>query len=100
MKSGYRIKWTDNALSELQNTFDFLEENWTEKELKKLAKDLEKTIELISENPKIFPISDMKNVRKAVVRKLNTIYYCEMKNEIVEIISFFSNRQNPKKHRI
>jgi len=48
----------------------------------------------------MFPISDTKNVRKAVVRKLNTIYYREMKNEIVEIISFFSNRQNPKKRKI
>ncbi len=30
MKSGYKIEWTDNALSELRNTYKYLEDNWTE----------------------------------------------------------------------
>lgn len=34
MKSGYKILWTDHALSELENTVIYLEENWTERELK------------------------------------------------------------------
>lgn len=42
MKSGYRILWTDNALLELKKTVDYLEQNWTERELSKLAKELEK----------------------------------------------------------
>lgn len=100
MKSGYRIKWTDNALSELQNTFEFLEKNWTEKELSKLAKELDRTIKLIAENPNIFPLSDKKNIRKAIVRKLNTVYYRKMKDDSIEILSFFSNRQNPNKRNI
>jgi plasmid stabilization system protein ParE len=100
MKSGYRIKWTDNALSELQNTFDYIEVHWTNKELKKLAKELDKTIELIVDNPKIFPLSNRKNIRKAVVRKLNTIYYHEIKDGTIEVLSFFSNRQSPSKRKI
>jgi|GEM_PF-3784028 len=31
MKNGFRIRWTDNALKELEETFTFLETNWTEK---------------------------------------------------------------------
>lgn len=42
MKSGYKIFWTDFALKELQATIEYLEENWTEKELRKLALTLEK----------------------------------------------------------
>lgn len=34
MKNGYRILWTDNALIELKKTVDYLEQNWTERELK------------------------------------------------------------------
>ena len=34
MKSGYNVLWTDHALSELKNTIEFLENNWSEKELK------------------------------------------------------------------
>jgi len=100
MENGYSIKWTDNAMSELQSTFEFLEKNWTDKELKKLAKDLDKTIELIAKNPKLFPSSDKKNVRRAVVKKLNTLYYREMNDNSIEILSFFSNRQNPNKRKI
>ncbi len=44
MTNGYKILWTDHALDEPQKTIDFLEENWTEKELRNLAIKLEETI--------------------------------------------------------
>ncbi len=100
MKSGYKIYWTDNAISELQNTIKFLQENWTEIELKKLVDDIEKIIELISNNPKLFPLSNKKNIRRVIIRKLNTLYYRELNGTSIEILSFFSNRQNPDKRKI
>jgi len=100
MKSGYKIAWTDNALSELKATYKYLEENWTEREMKNLSIEIERTIKLISNDPKIFPISNKKKIRKAVVKKLNTLYYRENKENLVEILSFFSNRQNPKRREI
>ncbi len=96
MKSGYEIQWTDNALNELRLTFEYLEENWTEKEITKLSAEIEKTIQLISNNPKLFAKSNYKGIRKAVVLKLNSIYYSEKENKRIEIISFFANRMNPK----
>jgi len=100
MKSGYKIAWTDNALSELKATYKYLEENWTEREMKNLSIEIERTIKLISNNPKIFPTSNKKKIRKVVVKKLNTLYYRENKENFVEILSFFSNRQNPKRREI
>jgi len=44
---------------------------------------------LISDNPKLFPITKGRNVRKAVVKKLNTLYYREKENKRIEILSFF-----------
>ena len=100
MKNGYKILWTDNALYELEKTIEYLETNWTEKELRNLALNLEKTLNLISQNPFIFQASDeKKEVRRAVVLSLNTLYYRVYKNN-VEIVSFFSNRQNPKKRKL
>jgi len=100
MKNGYRIEWTDNALSELKVTFDYIESNWTEKELRKLSNEIERTVNLISNNPNLFPITDERNVRKVVIKKLNTLYYRESENKRIEILSFFSNRQNPNKRQI
>ena len=100
MKSGYKIDWTNHALIELKETFDYLETNWTDKELNKLGLEIEKTLELISINPELFPKTrKKKNIRRALVTKHNTLYYRTNKN-IIEIISFFSNRKSPDKLEI
>ncbi len=100
MANGYNILWTENALTELENTFHYIETNWTRKELKNLSENIEKTIFLLSINPLIFPLSyTKKDVRRVVVMSLNTIYYRVVGNQ-VEILSFFSNRQNPNKIKL
>ncbi|MDT3738808.1 MAG: type II toxin-antitoxin system RelE/ParE family toxin [Candidatus Kapabacteria bacterium] len=99
MKNGYKIHWTDNALNELQKTITYLEENFSDKEIKKLSAKIENTVELISINPNIFQLSDIKGVFKVVVLKYNTLYY-RIRGNRVEILSFFSNRQSPKRLRI
>jgi plasmid stabilization system protein ParE len=100
MKNGYKIFWTVHALSELEETIAYLEENWTAQELEIFAKELDHTLELISKNPKIFQISFKgKNIRRAVVAKFNSLYY-RIHNDSIEILSFFSNRQDPSKIKI
>jgi plasmid stabilization system protein ParE len=97
MKNGCKILWTDFALKELENTIEYLEENWTEKELRNLAVNIEETLILISQNPDLFQVSEhKKDIRRAVVLSHNLLYYRVTNNQI-GIISFFSNRQNPKK---
>lgn len=99
MKSGYRIFWTEHAASELDQTIQYLQTEFSAKEISKLLIKLEETLELISINPKIFPISDKKGIRKTILLKYNSIYYREI-NNTVEILSFFSNRQNLTKRKI
>jgi len=97
MKNGYSIKWSDHALEELVEVITYLEDNWTEKELKNLSRKIEKTVFLISNNPELYPvIFKEKTIRRAVITKHNNLYYRKQNGEI-EIISFFSNRKNPKR---
>ena len=100
MKSGYKIRWTEHAILELKETLEYLENNWTERELRTFSAKLDHTIELISKTPEIFPTSfEKKNIRKAVVENHNNLYYRINQNSI-EIISLFSNRKNPSKKKI
>lgn len=99
MKSGYDIFWTPNALKELAQTIKYLENNFSEKEIKKLANKIESTLLLISKNPNLFPISENRNIHKAVLLKYNSMYY-RIKNDKIEILSFFSNRQSPDKKKL
>lgn len=100
MKNGYKILWTAFALKELEKTIEYLEENWTKKELRTLAESIEEKLALISQNPNLFQASDnKKNIRRVVIQTYNTLYY-RFENEQIEIISFFSNRQNPKRRNL
>lgn len=100
MKSGYKILWTDHAISELEKTLEYLENYWTERELRAFSSRLDHTIELISKTPEIFPSSfEKKDIRKAVVEKYSSLYYRINENS-VEIVSLFSNRKNPNKRKI
>ena len=100
MTNGYKILWTDFALSELEKTIEYLEENWTERELRNLAVEIEETLTLLSHNPNLFQVSDIKKeIRRVIVAKHNTLYY-RVKNNTIEILSFFSNRQSPKKRKL
>jgi plasmid stabilization system protein ParE len=97
MANGYEVFWTDHALAELESTYEYLIRNFSEKELQYLSVEIDNTIFLIAKNPFAFQISlQQANVRKVVVMKYNTIYY-RIKDMRIEILSFFSNRQDPDK---
>lgn len=94
MKSGYKLLWTDHALAELESAFQYVEANFSEKELKSLASELDKVLALIRQNPNLFPVSEIKVVHRVIVKKFNNLYYL-VKGDTIVILSFFSNRQNP-----
>jgi len=100
MKNIYKIHWTINALDELSSTIEYLEHNFSLKEIKKLAKEIEKTVVLISKNPNIFQRIDKSiHIRKVNILKFNTMFY-KVNSDNVEILSFYSNRQNIDKVKL
>lgn len=99
MQSGYKIRWTSNALRELQQAFEYLESEFTERELNKLGSEIEHITKLISQNPYLSQKSEFKNIYRAVILRYNTMYY-RINNGEIEILSFFSNRQSPKNRKM
>ena len=93
MESGYKVVWTKHALAELGQTLKFVEKKRTAKELKRLAVELERITQLLQSNPLLFQKAQHE-IRRVVVVKYNTLYYRIAGNE-VQVLSFFSNRQNP-----
>lgn len=99
MISGFKIQWTDHALSELSVTVKYLEKNWSERELIQFSNVVDNTIEIISRHPEIYPVSNKKKkIRKAVVDKNNTIYY-RIINDSIQILSVFGTKQDPAKRK-
>ena len=97
MKSTYKIIWSDEALKGLKGIIEYLEEHWTEKEITKFARLLDKQLNIIQENPEIFPKSNRtKLIRKSVLTKQTSIYY-KIKEDKIFILTLFDNRQSPNK---
>jgi hypothetical protein len=71
MENGYRILWTDNALIELKQTIDYLEQNWSAKEINKLAVEI--------------PLSDPISGQLNKTLKMKRIYFI-----FLMFLSFFS----------
>lgn len=95
MKSIYKVIWSEEALKNLKEIIDYLEENWSQKEIRKFASLLDKQIHLIQNNPQLFPESEiLQNLRKSVLSKQVSIYYEVVENEI-HIVTLFDNRQDP-----
>ena len=99
MRSGYRILWSEKAIFDLQNILYYLNNKWTEKEVRDFSKRLDKRLNLISINLRLFPKTNKrKNVRRSVLTKHTVIYY-KTSNEMIKIVTLFDSRQDPNKLR-
>jgi plasmid stabilization system protein ParE len=93
----YKIFWSEEALSNLEEILDYLNERWTQKEINKFKNKLNKQLEIISRFPTVFPISNHHpNLRKAVLSKQTTIFY-KIQDNIIYLAYLFDNRKDIRK---
>ena len=90
------MEWTSEAERSLSVIFDYLEDNWTQREISNFAKKLESNLQHISEHPAAFPLySKEQNIRRCVLSSQTTIYYTEVPSENrIVIITLFDNRRS------
>jgi len=74
MKNISKVLWTEEANKNLSSIIKYLEENWTNREIEKFLKKLDKHISIIQTQPDSFPKAKNYNVRRSVVTKQTTLY--------------------------
>lgn len=94
-----KISWTPTARRTYFNILDYLAEKWTKKEVANFIFEVERLLDHIVDNPKMSPAyRKKKNVRRALITKHNTLYYrIRPGKKVLELITFWDNRQDPKK---
>ena len=96
MPDTYSIVWSLRASKDLDKILDYLEMQWTEREIKKFVQLLEHRLQLISRHPKLYPVSGKKpDIHRSVLSRQTSIYYQVKQMEIV-IIALTDNRQKPR----
>ena len=82
----YKLRWSEESIRNLEEILDYLHNKWTDKEVNNFKKKLSYQIDLIIQNPFMFPSSIHKNnLRKAVLSKQTTIFY-----EIIDKVIFLA----------
>jgi plasmid stabilization system protein ParE len=85
------------AEKKLNKLFDYLIENWSNTVKVEFIKKLDTSIEIIKNQPEIFPESKKgKGLRKCVITKQITLYYRHNPESII-IVTIFDTRQHPNK---
>lgn len=92
------IKWTPQADKGLERVIQYLEAEWTVREILQLEKKIKQVTKQISLNPELFPKSETyKKLYKAIVDKNNyLVYRVNTKKGSVEIVNFRGTKQKPK----
>ena len=96
MGNGYKVLWTEKSLTELEEISNYLQDEWPEVVVYNLKEAIDLTINLIQENPRLYPKSERENIHRAVILKYKSLYYeIDEEQNVVIILSFFNNYKNP-----
>ena len=93
---GYKIVWLPKAEENFAEIIEWLQLNWTDKEMSKFIKRTNKVLELISTNPEIYRKSEKANIHQAIITKHNLLLY-KINGSQVELLTFFDTKQDPDK---
>jgi plasmid stabilization system protein ParE len=93
-----KIKWTPQADSSLAIVIEYLEAEWTFREILQLEENINQVTNQISLFPDLYPKSETyKNLHKAIIDKNNyLVYQVNYKKSSIEIINFRGTKQKPK----
>jgi len=92
-----KVVISKTAERKLENLFEYLIEKWSVKVKEDFIEKLDSSIEIIKNQPEIFPGSKKgKGLRKCVITKQSTLYY-RYNSKRINIVTLFDTRQNPNK---
>lgn len=92
-----KVVISKTAERKLDKLFEYLITEWSVKVKTDFVKKLDSSIEIIKNQPEIFPESKKgKSLRKCVITKQTTLFY-RYNSKRINIVTIFDTRQNPNK---
>ena len=90
---------SDEAIADYHQNIEFLEREWSSQVAAEFITDVDSALELIKSHPGLYPQTDYREIRKAVIRKQITLFF-KVKAKHVYLIRFWNNYQNPEKLKL
>jgi plasmid stabilization system protein ParE len=95
----YSIKWLPEAEITYALVIEYLEENWTPKDINSFIDRTDEVINFIAQNPEQYVYSKKRDAFRAVVTRQISLYY-RIKGDDIELLIFWDTRQDPEKLKI
>ncbi len=90
------IIWSPTAKISYYRILEYLDENWTFRELESFVKRTEEVIAHIHNNPLLYQYSKESDTHKCVVVKQVSLFY-RIKGDGIELLVFWDTRQDPSR---
>ncbi len=88
-----KIEWTLASKNDYWQNIEYLESQWSEKEVLNFINEIEYSLNLLAKENVLFIKSDYSNVYKMVVIKQITLYY-SIENQTIYLLRFWNNFQD------
>ena len=88
---------TPHAKDTLISIVSFIQQKWGNKSAEKFIERTYKTLETVAQQPYIFKVYQVNNVRKGLITKHTSVVY-RVLNDRIEVLFFWDNRQDPVIH--
>ena len=94
----YEIIWSPMAKTSYFSILEYLEKNWTTKEIYTFVQRTEEILEVIKTKPSLFQYSKISDTHRCVlVKQVSLFYRVRSSAGLIELLVFWDNRQNPEK---
>ncbi|MBD3183537.1 type II toxin-antitoxin system RelE/ParE family toxin [Candidatus Poribacteria bacterium] len=91
------VVFSKRSRNRLEKLLAYLENEWSLKVKSEFIEKLDRCVLQISKHPESCPVSEeFPGLYKFVVTKQTTLYY-RIEEKEIQVITFFDNRQDPKK---
>ena len=90
--------WTPLGLKSLNQTTNFIEEQWNEDVVDAFLDRLDERIEQLRLNPQIGPAYEQTHYRKLIIHPLVTLFY-ELETDYISLVLVWANKHDPDELR-
>src|ERR1700743_1416017 len=96
---GPEIIWTKKAIQTFGKRIAYLEEHWTEMEIFSFTSRVNEYLTSLQSQPLMFRKSiRLKSTHvELIIKQVSLVYRVKPKSNVIELIAFIDNRQNPKR---
>lgn len=99
---GFEIIWTVQAINSFEKIVEYLDGNWTSKEVDVFVSKVNNVLEILRVFPRLFRQSERHPGlhRGIIVRQISLIYKIVPEENKIVLITFWDNRRNPASRKL